>query len=273
MYTVTKFPHGTFSWADLVSTDQAKARDFYVALMGWDTEDSPMGPGQVYTFFKKDGHNVAAVGPMQPEMQQSGMPSFWGNYITVDDVDALVPKVAEAGGKVVAGPFDVFDNGSMMTVQDPGGGTVMFWQAKGSIGAGLVNDQGAMVWNELATREMQKAQDFYGAVLGWTFSKLDDPDMDYYLIHNNGRMNGGIMAMDANWGEMPSHWMTYFNVKDVDAVAEKAVALGGRLGTQVSNSSAGRFVVISDPTGGTFTAIEASIADPWLEHESAQHSS
>lgn len=266
MYTVTKFPHGTFSWADLISTDQAKTRDFYVGLMGWETEDTPMGEGQVYTFFQVDGHNVGAVGPMPQAMRDQGVPSFWMNYITVDDVDALVDKVTEYGGKIVSGPFDVFDNGRMLNLQDPSGATVALWQAKKSIGAGMVNGPGAMCWNELNTRDPQAAQDFFGKLLGWTFQK--DPNMDYYYIHNKGRINGGILRMNDEWAGIPPSWMTYYTVKDVDATVAKVAGLGGKLGTDIIDSLAGRMAVIIDPTGGVFSVIQAKTIDPWLEHTS-----
>ena len=32
-------------------------------------------------------------------------------------------------------------------------------------------------------------------------------------------MNGGIMPMDENFGDMPSVWATYFSVADIDATA------------------------------------------------------
>lgn len=264
MYTVTRFPHGTFSWADLISTDQAQARAFYVGLMGWETEDVPMGNDQMYTFFKQDGHRVGAVGPMQPEMRAQGIPSHWANYITVDDVDALPDQVTAAGGTVISPPFDVFEDGRMMVIADPTGATVSLWQAKNSIGAGMVNGPGAMCWNELATRDPEAAQAFFGKLLGWTFDK--DPNMDYYYIRNNGRMNAGMLKMTDEWGEMPPSWMTYYTVKDIDAVVAKVPELGGKVGTEIVDSQAGRFAVVMDPTGAAFTPIQATTADPWLEH-------
>ncbi len=267
MYTVTQFPHGTFSWADLISTDQAAAREFYANLMGWQTDDAPMSHDQTYTFFTVAGHRVAAVGPMPQEMRDQGMPSVWANYVAVDDVDAMVDKVTEAGGTVVTAPFDILEDGRMMTLQDPTGATVSLWQAKNSIGAGMVNGPGAMVWNELNTRDPQVAQDFYGKVFGWTFEK--DPNMDYTVIRNNGRYNGGMLAITEAMGDMPPAWVAYFNVADIDATVAKAKQLGGQVVTEImSNPDAGRFAVIVDPTGGFFTAMQANTADSWLEHTS-----
>ncbi len=267
MYTVTQFPQGTFSWADLISTDQAAAREFYAKLMDWQTDDAPMSHDQTYTFFTVDGHRVAAVGPMPQEMRDQGMPSVWANYIAVDDVDAMVDKVTEAGGTVVTAPFDILEDGRMMTLQDPTGATVSLWQAKNSIGAGMVNGPGAMVWNELNTRDPQVAQDFYGKVFGWTFEK--DPDMDYYYISNNGRYNGGIFLMTEDMAGMPPAWTVTFHVRDIDSTVDKAKQLGGTIVAEIMSApDVGRFAVIADPTGGVFTVLAADKADPWLEHTS-----
>jgi len=263
MYTVKKFPYGTFSWADLISTDQAAAREFYTQLMGWGTADVPMGNDQMYTFFTVDGHNVGAVGPMPQQMRDHGHPSVWNNYITVDDVDALVDKVTAAGGKVIAPPFDVFDNGRMMTVQDPSGGTVCFWQPKKSIGAGMVNGTGAMIWNELNTWDAAAATAFYETVIGWTFDK--DPNIDYWYIKNNGRYNGGILQMSKEaHGDLPSAWIVYYNVADIDATVAKTKELGGQVMTEIMEAqNAGRFALLVDPTGGTFMAMQGNSPDQW----------
>lgn len=82
MFTVTKFPHGTFSWADLIATDQVTPREFYAKLMDWETSDVAMDGDQMYTFFTVDGHRVATAGPMPQEMRDQGIPTHWANYIT-----------------------------------------------------------------------------------------------------------------------------------------------------------------------------------------------
>jgi predicted enzyme related to lactoylglutathione lyase len=262
MFTVTKYPHGTFCWADCNSTDMDKARAFYTAVMGWTSYDLPMGNGQVYTMFQCEGHDIAGLGP-----QQDQMPSVWNSYIAVDDVDALTNKVPLLGGQVIAEPFEVFENGRMAVIQDPSGAFVSLWQARNHIGSGLVNTAGAIAWNELATREPQKAEDFFTALLGWTFQP--GPMPGYRLCFVNGRVNGAIMPMDENWGDMPPHWLIYFSVKDIHDVAQKVPANGGTLDTEIMNAeSTGSFVIVSDPTGAVSAMMQITNPDPWIEAES-----
>ena len=79
-YTVTKYPQGTFSWADFFSKDIAASKAFLTALFGWTSEDMPTTLGKPdYTMFSLDGHYVAGGSPAF----DPNMPSFWNNYIRV----------------------------------------------------------------------------------------------------------------------------------------------------------------------------------------------
>ena len=50
MYKVTKYPQGTFSWADNSSTDPEAATAFYMALFGWGKNEFPIGEGMTYMY-------------------------------------------------------------------------------------------------------------------------------------------------------------------------------------------------------------------------------
>lgn len=265
MYKVTSYPHGLFSWADNISDDPETAKQFYVDVMGWDYEDLPMGEGMHYTMFKQDGENVAGLGPKPPNAPAE-MPSTWNAYISVDDVDALVDKVAELGGTVVAPPFDIFDSGRMMTIQDPTGAMVGLWQAKNHIGSGLVNTPGAFTWHELYTKDIPAAKKFYSELLGWTI-EASEQMAGYNLITNgNGRMNGGVMELTPEMGEMPPHWATYFNVDDLDAKVAKVEASGGTVVGRME-PSVGPLAIVNDPAGASFILIQAHEYDKSWEAE------
>lgn len=263
MYKVTKYPHGTFSWADCASVDAPKAKQFYADVMGWTMDEIPLGDGNTYTMFHKDGETVAALSPMQPELQAHGHPSYWSNYVTVDDVDALVGRVTELGGTVMAEPFDVFDQGRMMVIQDPTHAVVSLWQANKHIGAYLVNTPGAMTWNELSTTDTEKAKAFYGALLGWTFAP--GPQPNYTLILNNGRMNGGIIQMDESWAGIPPTWWVYFSVADIDETVAKATASGGELIREVIDEATGQIAIIKDPAGAVANYIQLVNPEAWSD--------
>ena len=266
MYTVTKYPHGTFSWADNSSTDPEAAIAFYQGLLNWDKDEFPMGdamPGATYTMFKQAGAYTAGLAGMMPQMREMGIPSHWNNYVTVDDVDAMADVVTDNGGTVLFGPEDIFDNGRMIQIQDPTGAGLGLWQPKNHIGAGVVNTVGAMCWNELCTRDAAAAQAFYGAVFGWQFSADDN---GYIMFTNNGRNNGAMLQIDESMGDMPSVWQPYFTVADIDASIERAGELGGRIIIPKTVApGAGHFTFLQDPAGAHFYLIQLIRAEAWQD--------
>ncbi len=83
----------------------------------------------------------------------------------MDDADAAAAKAGELGGSAMMPPFDVMEVGRMAVLQDPTGAVFSVWQPRQSIGAELVNGDGALTHNQLNTNDPARAQQFYsGAV-------------------------------------------------------------------------------------------------------------
>ena len=76
----TEFKAGTFSWVELLTSDEAGAKAFYGALLGWDWEDVPLPEGGTYTLVLKDGKRVAGL--HQPAPENAGPPA-WLSYVAV----------------------------------------------------------------------------------------------------------------------------------------------------------------------------------------------
>src|SRR5262249_15187281 len=130
MPNIEKHPAGSFSWIELGTTDQNAAKSFYSSVFGWEVNDSPIGPNEVYTIFKLDGRDPAACYTLRPEQAQNGVPPHWMIYVTVDSADDAVNRAKELGANVMAGPFDVMEFGRMAVIQDPTGAIFSVWQAK-----------------------------------------------------------------------------------------------------------------------------------------------
>lgn len=254
-YNVTKYPQGTFSWADVYTTDIAKTKEFLTSLFGWTSEDLPTGDKTPpYTMFSLDKKVVAGGSPTF--MQDT--PSFWSNYVTVDNVDDMTKKAEELGAKVVMQPMDVLDSGRMSTFQDPTGAHLSLWQAKKHIGAQVVNTVGAMSWNELYTKDLEKAKKFYGDLFGWKY-EIDEKNNGYTMIKNNGRSNGGMFAITPEMAQMPPNWMVYFTVKDIDESIKKVKELGGQIYMGPKDISIGRLATVADPTDAAFMLLQMTI--------------
>ena len=238
------------AWIDLSTSDPAAAKRFYGALFGWEIVD--LGPDAGgYTMAKLAGKDVAGLGPVQDPNQ----PAAWAVYIGTHDADAVATKVADAGGTVVAAPFDVFDQGRMAVFQDPSGAFISVWQPKVMQGAEVMFQPGSYAWAELSSRGVDKATAFYARVFGWgeKRSPMGEGQGDYIEFLAGGQSVAGAMEMNPMVPkEVPSYWMVYFGVADVDGSHKKAVELGATEMLAPQDFAGGRFSILSDPQGATF---------------------
>jgi hypothetical protein len=173
MPKVSEYVQGTPNWVDLQTTDQGAAKEFYSSLFGWSYNDQAVpGGGAVYSMALVNGDAVAAIAPMPPGAP-GPTPPMWNTYLAVDDVDATVEKVGPAGGQVLMPPTDIGDAGRMAFVTDPTGAAIGLWHANRHIGATLVNETGAVIWNELLTEKPDAALPFYEAVVDVSHASME----------------------------------------------------------------------------------------------------
>jgi uncharacterized protein len=238
----TSYTPGTFSWAELVTSDADAAKGFYTQLFGWEYDDNPAGDeGQIYSMAKRDGHYVAAL------FGDDSQPPHWNCYVTVASADETASRAKDAGGGVMAEAFDVMEVGRMAIISDPAGAALCLWEPRASIGATLVNTPGSMTWNDLVTPDPDAAADFYGKVFGWTTEEVPDAG-GYREIRNGERANGGIMPQQ----EGPATWMPYFGHDDSERLTGEIEGLGGRLYNGPMPMWQGTIAVLGDPQGAVF---------------------
>jgi uncharacterized protein len=254
----TEYTPGTFSWADLSTSDPEAAKAFYGGLFGWAADDMPAGEGVVYSMMSLDGKYVAGLGPQPDGQREAGVPPLWNSYVTVESADASAALAADLGGTVHAGPFDVVDAGRMAVITDPQGAFFMIWEKRARIGADLVNAPGALCWNELATTDPAAAGEFYAALLGWQVTPMEDMPMTYFVIMNGEQSNGGITELSPG---PPPHWLVYFATEDIDAGLAKVGELGGTKLSGPHDIGIAKFAVVTDPQGAVF-ALYAGRLDP-----------
>jgi uncharacterized protein len=256
----TSYAPGTPCWIDLATPDQDAAAEFYGALLGWsvveDENAEQTGGYRVATLRDK------AVGGVMKLMQE-GQPVAWSSYVCVEDADTTAAKAKEAGGNVMVEPMDVLDYGRMAFLVDPTGAAIGLWQPGRNIGAGLVNEPGALAWNELETRDPDAAKAFYAAVFGWSFEDHEMPGMGTYTEWKLGDASIGGMADISGRvpDEVPAHWMVYFGVEDTDAAVEQIKAGGGEVSFGPVDIPAGRFAMAADPAGAAFAVIKLAAPD------------
>ena len=251
----TKHEEGTFSWADLATSDVAAATDFYTQIFGWDVDSQEIPGGGMYHMFKINGKDVAAASDQQENERSAGIPPHWNVYFTVEDVDQRAKVAESVGGTVIAQPFDVMDVGRMAVVSDPAGAVFCLWQPRTNIGAQLLGDSNTLSWAECSTTDVEKVRSFYTEVLGLSTEDMDMGEgKSYTLLKRGDQSVAGMMNVDP--ATMPPMWMAYFNVDDCDATVEKAKSLGGQVyyGPETVEM-AGRIAILADQQGAAFGVI------------------
>jgi uncharacterized protein len=110
----------------------------------------------------------------------------------------------------------------------------------------------AFVWYELMTTNMDAAEAFYGAVVGWSPQSIPQPDMRYTVMKAGDRMVAGVMALPADAREAGARpgWVGYVGTDDADASTRKLREAGGMVHREPADiPDIGRFSVVADPQG------------------------
>lgn len=247
------WPPGTPNWTDISVPDLGVGTAFYRDVLGWTMVDSGPDFGN-YHIAQVSGRAVAGVGPVMEE----GQPTAWTLYFASDDADATAKLVSEHGGQVMMGPMDIPGNGRMAIAADPTGAVFGVWQADGMIGAGIVNEPGAMVWEDGRLADPEAARRFYGSVFGYTFGPVPGAPEDYTTFDLDGRPAGGLGGMMGAPEGTPSHWVVYFGVTDTDATVSAASERGGSVLGPAMDTPFGRMAFLADPFGAPFAVIQSS---------------
>jgi predicted enzyme related to lactoylglutathione lyase len=122
--------------------------------------------------------------------------------------------------------------------------------------------EGVPSWVDTEQHDPRAAQEFYGALFGWTFTAVSPPGAPVYAIATlDGRDVAGIGQAENG---TPA-WNTYIAVDDADAVASRVAGAGGEITDDAGDLGPfGRAVSLRDPTGVPFRLWQAG------EHPGAQ---
>lgn len=252
MPTRDSYVEGIPSWVDLASPDVEGSKAFYAAMFPWDYADVG-AEGMPYTMANKGDRAVAGIGPIMNE----NMPSAWTTYFAVDNAAATADKIAAAGGTILMAPADVMGSGILAIAAAPGGEVFGIWEAMAHIGAGVVNEHGAVSWNELMTDDVDGALEFYAAVFGHIPRTTDMGDGFMYSTLGVGdRQIAGIMVKPNE--NIPNAWGVYFAVDDAAVALDAAAAAGGTVvwGPQ-ETEGVGIMGGGTDPYGGYFNVMQS----------------
>jgi predicted enzyme related to lactoylglutathione lyase len=260
-----EYTAGVPCWIDTLQPDPVAAADFYGALFGWEFDEPTAMPGAMrgsYLPARVGGRLVAGIG-QAPDPARA---ATWSTYICVASVDEAIIRIGRAGGTPLTGAMEAGAAGRLAVVSDACGVAFGVWEAGERAGAERVNEPGTWAMSSLHTDSLDGAQAFYGAVFGWQLERV--PDAPIALWRLPGYSGGAphqpiprdvvavVTPTDAA-SAVPPHWAINFRVDDVDATAERAIALEATLLMPPVDTPGFRSAVLADPQGGV-VAVSAS---------------
>lgn len=244
-----RFRTGVPCWIDLAVPDPQRARRFYGELFGWEFVDTGGG----FAVATLRGAAVAMVGPQLLADDPGG--GAWRTYLAADDVDLAAARVREAGGRLLGEPFDVPDQGRSASAVDALGVAFGIWQGGANPGAGLVNEPGALTWNDHLSTDPQRAREFYRRVFGHSYRAVPDGPDGYTVIRVGEQPAGGIGSRPAALPGAPAAWLTYFGAAGTEALVERLTELGGEVVAAPRPTPFGTVAVVRDDGGAAFGLI------------------
>ena len=248
---------GKFGWYELMTSDTKASGKFYTDVVGWTTQEMPSPDGSAYTIF-----NVGEVG-IAGMLHLEGH-SGWIGYIHVDDVDAHVEKIVEAGGKVWKPATDIPGILRFAVMSDPQGAAIAICTPNPAMPSPQRPEPptpGTIGWHELYTTDLDAGFDFYSKLFGW--SKVSDMDMGpmgVYRIFDEGEHkqmgDGGMMTKPPH---IPvANWTFYFHVESIGAAIERVKAGGGQVLNGPMQVPGGAWIINGqDPQGIMFSLVSA----------------
>jgi predicted enzyme related to lactoylglutathione lyase len=111
---------------------------------------------------------------------------------------------------------------------------------------------GHFCWNELLTRDAERAKRFYASTIGWSFDAMPTPDGGtYWCASLNGKPVAGLFTLTGpDYDGVPEGWTSYLAVDDVDARVAKALKAGAKLMKPIFEvPNVGRIAILMEPGG------------------------
>ncbi|MBT8087675.1 MAG: VOC family protein [Gammaproteobacteria bacterium] len=115
------------------------------------------------------------------------------------------------------------------------------------------NQVGRVGWIDITVDDASGMRDFYSKVVGWSAESVSMGDYDDFsmAMPATGEAVTGICHARGSNADLPSGWLIYIVVADLDASIAACTEKGGRIMVEPRSLAGGRFCVIEDPSGAS----------------------
>jgi uncharacterized protein len=125
-----------------------------------------------------------------------------------------------------------------------------------------VQAKGKILWTDLTVENADEIKDFYGSVIGWTFSEQPVADYVDYNVHNalehGDECIAGICHKKGSNVNIPAQWLNYVIVKNLRESLANCQKLGGKTIDGPRKMGKNMFAVIQDPAGAYLALMETT---------------
>lgn len=110
---------------------------------------------------------------------------------------------------------------------------------------------GKIGWIDMTVDDASGVRDFYKTVVGWETDDVDMGGYSDYVMKMPGSGEGvtGVCHARGSNADLPSGWLIYIVVADVEQSAAACAAHGGKVVVEPRGLAGGRFCIIEDPAG------------------------
>jgi len=118
---------GSIGWTDLTVDDAETIRKFYSEVVGWKADPVDMGGYNDFNM-APPASDGAVAGICHAKGGNSGLPTQWIMYVTVEDIERSAGRCEQLGGKILSGPTGSPGKDRTCVIQDPAGAVMALYQ-------------------------------------------------------------------------------------------------------------------------------------------------
>jgi predicted enzyme related to lactoylglutathione lyase len=188
------------------------------------------------------------------------LPLQWMPHIQVADVAASAQRALELGGSELMHGKDDNGNSQWAVILDPSGaafGIIPVIPAEAMPQLDSSGPMGNINWLELIVSDTTETIDFYNQVVGWSVDNTQKKGKsEGKMLSEDGIAVAGICHFKSDKIDMPSVWLIYLPVDDLNESLKRVKQEGGQVIKVVQDKNGVSLnAVIQDPVGVYFGLI------------------
>lgn len=245
---------GKWVWAELITRDVGLAAEFYGRVFGWTFETfGPENDLETYTLVLANGEPIGGMlyDRSDKPTQKSAR---WVGLISVADAKAARGQVERGGGRTLVKPRKFGARGEAALFTDPEG--AMFGVIRSASGdpEDWLGAENTWLWAELWADDPLAMGSFYQSI--GAYELLRDPfpqARGVFHLASAGYARAGIRAKPI---DVPSTWIPYVRVADVERIVSLARAAGAQVVMEPVRVRGTTAALLLDPSGAPFAVAE-----------------